>query len=101
MKMRHEELIDKFKESAEQWLKDTPEAKGLILLADWRIGNDVLPPCVCITEELNEQSTISMLRQAIKLVEHLTAVFNKNLNNAESVLKQLLHQHSKPNLDES
>jgi hypothetical protein len=48
-KICYEELFDKFKNAASTWLKDIPEARGLCLVVDWKVGRTEFPPSLLIT----------------------------------------------------
>ena len=100
--MRHEELFEKFSEAAAAWLKDTPEARGLMLVVDWRIGNNDFPPCITVAEPpVDENRVVSMLKQSLKLHEHLLNLFSQQVDQAGSVLHraEALIRQSQPQAD--
>jgi hypothetical protein len=88
-KICYEELFDKFKNAASTWLKDIPEARGLCLVVDWKVGRTEFPPSLLITlDPPTEQSLIDSMSQTLKTLQMFTEVFNKQINQGNSVLKQ-------------
>jgi hypothetical protein len=102
-KICYEELFDKFQTAAKDWLKETPEAKGLILVVDWKVGKNDFPASIAVSEPpTTERNTLDMLKQAIRLVDHLSNVFAQQVTSVEGVLNQAEHfvkqsQATKPN----
>lgn len=95
-KVCYEELFDKFKTAARDWLQHTPEARSLLLLVDWRVGKEDFPPCALLGPEPTESSTVDMMRQTVKLLDNLSEIFRQQLNQATSALRQadeIIKQH--------
>ena len=83
-----EELFGKFKTTAIEWLRETPEARSLILLVDWKVGKEDFPPCALVGPDLTEAAVIDTMKQAVKLLENLAGIFRQQLNSADSALQQ-------------
>lgn len=84
----YEELFDKFKTAANEWLQATPEARSLLLLVDWKVGKEDFPPCALVGPDLTEAAVIDTMKQVIKLLENLAGIFRQQLSSANSALQQ-------------
>ena len=88
-KVCHEELFDKFREAAQQWLKETPEAQGLSLVVNWNTGqNDFPPVAMTIREQPTEKDLLATMGQALKYMNMLSDAIREQLLNTKSVIKQ-------------
>lgn len=87
-KMSFEVLMSSFTESAKQWLKDVPEARGLMLVVDWEVGQNDFPPCTIVCRDPSERSSLESMKQAVKLMDHLTSLFSQQITKTTSILSQ-------------
>ena len=86
-KMRYEELFDKFREAAEGWLKETPEARSLVLTVDWALGQNDFPASTFVFKgPLNERIIVESTKQALKTIDNLSALFKQYIQTTESLL---------------
>lgn len=89
-KICYQELFEKFETQAKQLLGDIPEARGLILVVDWEVGNMEFPPCHLVTRESpTQQSTLEMMKQGVRLLELLADLQRKQLQQTEIQCRQL------------
>ncbi len=88
-KVSYQELFDKFKIQADQWLTDTPEARTMMLVVDWEVGKNDFPAAhVVALNSPTDKSILDSMTQALKLVDYLSSLYKQNITAAQSTLKQ-------------
>lgn len=87
-KMVHEELLERLHAALGPLLKEFPEVRGLLVAIDWNIGQNDFPASLILSKEVTERTTLEMMRQTVKLLDQISLVFNKQIDRADSVLRQ-------------
>ncbi len=88
-KICYEELFDKFKTAATEWLKETPEARSLFLVVDWEVGRTDFPPAhMASAEPPTDSSIVASMSQVLKLLDSLSNLHHRQLNSTESVIRK-------------
>lgn len=93
-KVCFEDLFDKFKVAAERWLQETPEARSLLLLVDWKVGKDDFPCCAVVGPNPTELTTVDMMKQSAKLMSKLVTLFYQQVSSLDSSIRQGEHQQT-------
>jgi hypothetical protein len=87
-KMVHEEIAESLEKSLKEVLQEYPELNGLIVTFNWNIGQNDFPPCIIVTKEQTERSTVSMMSQILKALDNLSSMFSKQLFSASSIISR-------------
>lgn len=88
----YKELLTSYKEWAENQLKSTPEARSLMLVVDWEVGDNDFPPGTIVGRSENLVAYKSCISQVLKMVDLLVSRIRQILQQLKTQQDQAVEQ---------